>query len=162
MFKVAVLTISDKGSAGLRVDEAGPKVSEFLKENGYDVTYTKILPDDEEEIMTELINLSGQNMPLIVTTGGTGFSKRDVTPEAIEAVCHKMIPGFGEAMRAASAKITDKAWLSRANAGIRDNTVIISLPGSPKAAIENLEAVIKPLKHGLEILLGMDSECAGK
>ena len=96
----------------------------------------------------------------IVSTGGTGFSKRDVTPEALQAVCQRMIPGFGEAMRYASSQITDRAWLSRACAGILDNSILIALPGSPKAAVENLEAVIKPLKHGLEILLGIDSECA--
>lgn len=156
----AVLTISDKGSQGLREDKAGPAVADLLASNQYSVVYTNIIPDEEEEIMTELINLSAQDIPLIITTGGTGFSKRDVTPEAVEAVCKKMIPGFGEAMRIASSEITDKAWLSRACAGIRDNSIIIALPGSPKAAVENLNAIIKPLKHGLEILLGLDSECA--
>jgi len=155
----AVLTISDKGSKGLREDKAGPAVSELLENNHYNVVYTNIIPDEEEEIMTELINLTAKDIPLIVTTGGTGFSKRDVTPEAVEAVCQKMIPGFGEAMRIASSAITDKAWLSRACAGIRGNSVIVALPGSPKAAVENLSAIINPLKHGLEILLGIDSEC---
>lgn len=156
----AVLTISDKGSQGLREDKAGPAVAGLLAENQYNVIYTNVIPDEEEEIMTELINLSAQDIPLIITTGGTGFSKRDVTPEAVEAVCKKMIPGFGEAMRIASSAVTDKAWLSRACAGIRDNSIIIALPGSPKAAVENLNAIIRPLKHGLEILLGLDSECA--
>lgn len=160
MFQAAVLTISDKGSQGLREDKAGPKVSEFLTEHGYEVIYTKILPDEQIMIEEEFKALAEKKIPLIVSTGGTGFSKRDVTPEACMNVCTRMIPGFGEAMRLVSCKITDKAWLSRANAGILDSSVIITLPGSPKAAVENLDAVISPLKHGLEILLGMDSECA--
>ncbi len=160
MYQAAVLTISDKGSQGLREDKSGPAVSQFLQENGYEVIYTTIIPDEKEEIMKKFRELAGQDIALIVSTGGTGFSKRDVTPEALQAVCQRMIPGFGEAMRYASSKITDRAWLSRACAGISDNSILIALPGSPKAAVENLEAVIKPLKHGLEILLGIDSECA--
>ena len=160
MYRAAVLTISDKGSQGLREDKSGPAVSSFLQENGYEVVYTTIIPDEREEIMAKFRELAGQSIALIVSTGGTGFSKRDVTPEALQAVCQRMIPGFGEAMRYASSQITDRAWLSRACAGILDNSILIALPGSPKAAVENLEAVIKPLKHGLEILLGIDSECA--
>ena len=160
MYQAAVLTISDKGSQGLREDKSGPAVSAFLQKNGYQVIYTTIIPDEKEEIMAKFRELAGQNIALIVTTGGTGFSKRDVTPEALQAVCQRMIPGFGEAMRSASSQITDRAWLSRACAGILDNSILIALPGSPKAAVENLEAIIHPLKHGLEILLGVDSECA--
>ena len=160
MYQAAVLTISDKGSQGLREDKSGPAVSEFLQKNGYEVTYTTIIPDEKEEIMAKFRELAGKKVALIVSTGGTGFSKRDVTPEALQAVCQRMIPGFGEAMRYASSQITDRAWLSRACAGILDNSILIALPGSPKAAVENLEAVIHPLKHGLEILLGIDSECA--
>lgn len=160
MYQAAVLTISDKGSQGLREDKSGPAVSQFLQENGYEVVYTTIIPDEKEDIMKKFRELAGQDIALIVSTGGTGFSKRDVTPEALQAVCQRMIPGFGEAMRYASSQITDRAWLSRACAGILDNSILIALPGSPKAAVENLEAVIKPLKHGLEILLGIDSECA--
>ena len=160
MYQAAVLTISDKGNQGLREDKSGPAVSQFLQENGYEVVYTTIIPDEKEDIMKKFRELAGQDIALIVSTGGTGFSKRDVTPEALQAVCQRMIPGFGEAMRYASSQITDRAWLSRACAGILDNSILIALPGSPKAAVENLEAVIKPLKHGLEILLGIDSECA--
>ena len=160
MFQAAVLTISDKGSQGLREDKSGPAVTQYLTENGYEVIYTTIIPDEKEEIMAKFRELVGQNVALIVSTGGTGFSKRDVTPEALQSVCQRMIPGFGEAMRIASSQITDRAWLSRACAGILDNSVLIALPGSPKAAVENLEAIIHPLKHGLEILLGIDSECA--
>ena len=162
MFQAAVLTISDKGSQGLRKDEAGPRVAEFLKKHGYEVVHTEILPDEQAQIEDAFKTLAGKQIALIVSTGGTGFSKRDVTPEACEKVCTRMIPGFGEAMRLASSRITDRAWLSRANAGILESSVIITLPGSPKAAVENLEAVIGPLKHGLEILLGLDSECAVK
>lgn len=162
MFQAAVLTISDKGSKGLRVDESGPKVADFLKTNGYDVVYMNIIPDEKDLIEKEFKDLAEKKITLIVSTGGTGFSKRDVTPEACENVCTRMIPGFGEAMRLASSKITDKAWLSRSNAGILDESIIITLPGSPKAAVENLEAVVGPLKHGIEILLGLDSECAAK
>ncbi|MBR3242476.1 MAG: MogA/MoaB family molybdenum cofactor biosynthesis protein [Lachnospiraceae bacterium] len=162
MFQAAVLTISDKGSQGLRKDEAGPRVAAFLEEHGYEVVYTNIIPDEQTQIEEEMRMLAEKKITLVVSTGGTGFSKRDVTPEALENVCTRMIPGFGEAMRLASSKITDKAWLSRANAGILDESVFIALPGSPKAAVENLEAVIGPLKHGLEILLGLDSECAVK
>ena len=160
MYQAAVLTISDKGSQGLREDKSGPAVSQFLQENGYEVVYTTIIPDEKEDIMKKFRELAGQDIAVIVSTGGTGFSKRDVTPEALQAVCQRMIPGFGEAMRYASSQITDRAWLSRACAGILDNSILIALPGSPKAAVENLEAVIKPLKHGLEILLEIDSECA--
>ena len=162
MYQAAVLTISDKGSKGLRVDESGPEVAGFLKANGYDVVYMNIIPDEMELIETEFRKLAEEKVTLIISTGGTGFSKRDVTPEACQNVCTRMIPGFGEAMRLASSKITDKAWLSRSNAGILDESIIITLPGSPKAAVENLEAVISPLKHGIEILLGLDSECAVK
>lgn len=160
MLQAAVLTISDKGSQGLRVDESGPKLVRFLQEHDYDVVYTAIIPDEQDRIEAEFRKLAAQKVTLIVSTGGTGFSKRDVTPEACQAVCTRMVPGFGEAMRLASSKITDKAWLSRANAGIIDESIIITLPGSPKAAIENLEAVISPLRHGIEILLGLDSDCA--
>ena len=160
MFKAAVITVSDKGSQGLREDLSGPRVSAFLQENGYDVVYTSIIPDEQPLIEEEFKKLADQKITVIVSTGGTGFSQRDVTPEACVNVCQRMIPGFGEAMRAASAKITDKAWLSRANSGIRDESIIITLPGSPKAAIENLEAVIKPLDHGIQMLLGLDGECA--
>ncbi len=162
MYKAAVLTISDKGSRGERKDESGPKVAAFLEENGYEIVHTGIIPDEQELIEAEMRKLADKYITLIVTTGGTGFSRRDVTPEACKNVCERMIPGFGEAMRLASSRITDRAWLSRSNAGITGNSVIITLPGSPKAAVENLEAVISPLKHGIQILLGEDSECAVK
>ena len=162
MLKAAVITVSDKGSRGEREDLSGPAVKKLLEENGYDVVYTSIIPDEQDMIEAEFIKLADQEIPLIVSTGGTGFSKRDVTPEATANVCPRMAPGIGETMRAASAKITPKACLSRETAGLRDSSLIINLPGSPKAATENLSAIIKPVAHGLEILLGIAGECAQK
>ncbi len=160
MFKAAVITVSDKGSRGEREDLSGPAVSEILKNNGFDVVYTSIIPDEMEVIEAEFIKLADDKIPLIVSTGGTGFSKRDVTPEATEHVCQRMAPGIGEMMRAASAKITNKACLSRETAGPRDDSLLVYLPGSPKAARENLDAVVASLGHGLEMLLGLSGECA--
>lgn len=162
MFKAAVITVSDKGSQGLREDTSGPAVAKLLTENGFEVVYTNIIPDDQPVIEAEFIKLADEKIPLIVSTGGTGFSKRDVTPEATAAVCQRMAPGIGEMMRAASAKITSKACLSRETAGLRDDSLIVNLPGSPKAAVENLEAVAGSLEHGLEMLLGLKGECASQ
>ena len=162
MFKAAVITVSDKGSRGERVDTSGPAVVKMLEDNGYEVVYTSIIPDDQAGIEAEFIKLADQKIPLIVSTGGTGFSKRDVTPEATMAVCPRMAPGIGEMMRAASAKITNKACLSRETAGLRDDSLIVNLPGSPKAAVENLEAVVGSLEHGLRMLLGLKGECASE
>lgn len=154
MLTAAVITVSDKGSRGERVDLSGPTVKKILEDNGYDVIYTSIIPDEQKIIEEEFIKLSDQKIALIVSTGGTGFSKRDVTPEATAAVCSRMAPGIGEMMRAASLKITNRACLSRETAGLRDDSLIVNLPGSPKAARENLEAVIGPIEHGIQMLLG--------
>lgn len=163
MYSAAVITISDKGSAGLREDTAGPQVSGILGEAGYDVIYTSIIPDEIELIKKELVKTSDElNIALVVTTGGTGFSKRDVTPEATIAVCEKLAPGIPEAMRAESLKITNRAILSRMAAGIRKETLIINLPGSPKAAKENLYTVLPSLEHGLDILRDKAHDCAAK
>lgn len=161
MYSAAVITISDKGSAGLREDTAGPAVKEILIEAGYHVIYTTIIPDEIEIIKKELIKTSDElNLALVVTTGGTGFSKRDVTPEATIAVCEKLTPGIPEAMRAESLKITNRAILSRMAAGIRKETLFVNLPGSPKAAKENLLTVIPSLEHGLDILRDKKHDCA--
>ena len=153
MFTAAVITVSDKGSTGERKDLAGPLISELLIEKGFDVTYTSIVPDVRELIEHELIKCADElDMALVVTTGGTGFSPRDVTPEATAAVCTRMAPGIPEAMRAESLKITNRAILARQQAGIRALTLIVNLPGSPKAAKENLIAVVDSLNHGLEML----------
>lgn len=163
MFNAAVVTVSDRSFQGRRPDEAGPRVAKLLKESGYQVTETALVPDEQPLIEETLRRLADQaGVQLIVTTGGTGFAPRDVTPEATLAVCGRLTPGIPEAMRAASAKITPRAMLSRAQAGIRGGTLIVNLPGSPKAAQENLEAVLPALSHGLEMLSGVPADCAGE
>lgn len=161
MFQTAVLTISDRSFAGVRPDSAGPLVVSLLTSHGYQVTQTLLLPDEQAEIEAALCRLADSgDFQLLVTTGGTGFSPRDVTPEATLAVCDRMTPGIPEAMRLASMQITPRAMLSRAQAGIRKGTLILNLPGSPKAARENLEAVLPALAHGLEMLSGRPADCA--
>lgn len=153
MYTAAVLTVSDRSFQGQRPDEAGPLTASLLEAAGYQVVETALVPDEQPEIEAALIRLT-ERAALVVTTGGTGFSPRDVTPEATQAVCERMAPGIPEAMRAASLAVTPRAMLSRAAAGIRSGALIINLPGSPKAARENLEAVLPALEHGLRILLG--------
>lgn len=161
MFKAAVLTVSDRSSQGQRPDAAGPLVEELLKGAGYDVVQTMIVPDEGARIEAALRQWSDREpVDLIVTTGGTGFSPRDVTPEATIAVCQRLTPGIPEAMRYASIQVTPRGMLSRAAAGIRGKTLIVNLPGSPKAAKENLEAVLPTLAHGLEMLTGGQADCA--
>lgn len=161
MYTAAVVTVSDRSSRGERPDGAGPLVASLLEDAGYQVTETVIVPDEQPEIEAVLMDLADrEKAALIVTTGGTGFSPRDVTPEATLAVCPRIVPGIPEAMRAASLAVTPRAMLSRAAAGIRGGTLIVNLPGSPKAAKENLEAVLPALEHGLHMLLGGPSDCA--
>ncbi len=158
----AVITMSDKGSRGERVDTAGPAVAAILKEHGYEVVHTRLIPDDYDTIRQELLSCCDERkINLVVTTGGTGFSPRDVTPEATLSVVERQTPGIPEAMRAESLKITPMASLSRSAAGIRGGSLIVNLPGSEKAARENLLAVIRPLAHGLDVLLGESGDCAG-
>lgn len=160
-YRAAVITMSDKGSQGLREDTAGDAVVDILKENGWNVEYRTLIPDDMGQIKQELIKCADElKVTLTVTTGGTGFSMRDVTPEATLAVVDREVRGIPEAMRAESMKITPMGMLSRAAAGLRKQTLIINLPGSRKAASECLEAVIKPIKHGVEVLLGEAGDCA--
>ena len=160
-YRAAVITMSDKGSQGLREDTAGDAVVRILEENGWTVKYRTLIPDDMEQIKSELIKCADDlKVTLTVTTGGTGFSMRDVTPEATLAVVDREVRGIPEAMRAESMKITPMGMLSRAAAGLRKQTLIINLPGSRKAATECLEAVIKPIKHGVEVLLGEAGDCA--
>ena len=161
MFHAAVLTVSDRSFRGERPDEAGPLVVHLLMEAGFSVTKTLTVPDERLRIEAALRNWSDREpVDLIVTTGGTGFSPRDVPPEATLAVCERLAPGIPEAMRYASLQITPRAMLSRAQAGIRRSTLIVNLPGSPKAARENLEAVLPSLQHGLEMLSGRPADCA--
>ena len=161
MYHAAVLTVSDRSFRGERPDKGGPLVSELLKNAGYDVTVTAIVPDEQAQIEEKLREIADSGeVQLLVTTGGTGFAPRDVTPEATLAVCDRLTPGIPEAMRYASMQVTNRAMLSRAQAGIRKGTLIINLPGSPKAAKENLEAVLPALSHGLEMLSGRPADCA--
>lgn len=161
-FTAAVITVSDKGSRGEREDTSGPNLCALLEERGVDVAYTAIIPDEMEQIQSELIRCADEKkVSLVLTTGGTGFSPRDITPEATLAVVERLTPGIPEAMRAESMRITPRGCLSRSAAGIRGRTLIINLPGSKKAAQENLLAVIDPVCHGLEMLLGEGSaDCA--
>ena len=161
-YTAAVITISDKGYAGLREDTSGPNLCRIAKEYGYDLVYTNIVPDDMEMIKAELIKCCDEmKINLILTTGGTGFSPRDITPEATMAVVERPTPGIPEAMRAESLRITPKGCLSRSAAGIRKQSLIINLPGSKKASEENILAVISAVDHGLEMLLGEGSaDCA--
>lgn len=160
-YTAAVLTVSDKGARGRREDTSGPAVRALLEENGWDVIYTAIIPDELEQIKSELIKCADElGINLVLTTGGTGFSPRDVTPEATLAAAEREAPGIPEAMRAESMKITPRGCLSRSAAGLRGRTLIVNLPGSEKAARENLLAVLPPLRHGVEMLLsGGSADC---
>ncbi len=161
VYTAAVITVSDKGSKGERVDESGPAAVEMLTEAGYDVVETLIIPDEEEIIKSQLIRLSdARQVDLILTSGGTGFSLRDRTPEATMAVMERNAPGIAEYMRMKSAEITDRAMLSRAASVIRGTTLIVNLPGSPKAVKECLGFIINSLNHGIGILRGSAVECA--
>ena len=162
MFKAAIITASDKGAQGLREDLSGPCIKKILEEANYEVVSIDILPDDRNLIADKLIELSDRKIPLILTTGGTGFAPRDNTPEATRDVIEKETPGISEAIRAESLKITPRAMLSRAISGIRKQSLIIKLPGSPKAVKECLDFILPILEHGLNIMLNLDSECARK
>ena len=162
MFKVGIITASDKGSKGEREDKSGVEIERIVKSKGYTVEKLVVLPDDIDALSEEMKNMSDRlGVDLILTTGGTGFSKRDVTPEATLLVIDKMVPGIPEAMRSFSLNLTKRAMLSRATSGIRnDKTLIINLPGSRKAVDETLSYIIDSVHHGLEIMTGRDSECA--
>lgn len=161
MYNAAVLTVSDRSFNGERPDTAGPLVSALLTAAGYQIIAAEIVPDEQSQIEAVLSRMADSGtIQLLITTGGTGFSPRDVTPEATLAVCDRLTPGIPEAMRYASMQITPRAMLSRAQAGIRKKTLIINLPGSPKAAKENLEAVLPTLAHGLTMLAGTPADCA--
>lgn len=161
-FAAAVVTVSDRSFRGERPDGSGPVVKELLEGTGYRVVRVEIVPDEQREIQGILVALADkEDVALVVTTGGTGFAPRDITPEATIAVCQRLTPGIPEAMRQASLAITPRAMLSRAAAGIRGRTLIVNLPGSPKAAKENLEAVLPALDHGLAMLRGGPADCAG-
>ena len=161
MKRAAVITISDKGSKGERVDTSGPELVKILESDNWEVVCTKIIPDDFDVIKSELLKCSDEmRITLILTTGGTGFSPRDVTPEATLSVIERETRGIPEAMRAESMRITPMGCLSRSFAGIAGRSLIINLPGSPKAVKECMEFLMHPLEHGLEIMLGRTGECA--
>ena len=152
-YTAAVITVSDKCSRGERVDTSGPAVREILEREGFDVVYTGLVPDESAQIQEELIRCADEKgIALVLTTGGTGFSQRDITPEATLAVIQRETRGIPEAMRYASLQITPRGCLSRAAAGIRGKTLIVNLPGSEKAARENLLAVIEAISHGMDML----------
>ncbi len=163
-FKVGILTISDKGAAGRREDVSGPVIKEIIESWGMgEVCETRIIPDDFEMIQEMLIRFSDvKGYDLILTTGGTGLSPRDLTPEATMAIADRNVPGIAEYMRMNSFEITPKGMLSRAVSVMRGQTLIINLPGSPKAVRENLECILPALSHGLEIMTARASECGEK
>ena len=161
MYKAIILTISDKGSKGQREDLSGKVIEEILLSKKYEIYNYEIIPDEIKLIEERLIYYSDVvNADLILTTGGTGFSSRDNTPEATINIATKLVPGIREAIRAYSLQITKRAMLSRATSVIRKNTLIINLPGSPKAVKESLDYIIDELDHGLNILTGNEFDCA--
>lgn len=160
-FTAAVITLSDKGARGERGDESGPAAAQMLQNAGYEILETLILPDEPELLKTELIRLADEvQADLVVTSGGTGFSLRDQTPEATLAVADRNAPGIAEYIRMRSMQLTNRAMLSRGASVIRKGTLIVNLPGSPKAVRESLEFILDSLDHGLKILRGSASECA--
>ena len=161
-YTAAVITVSDKGYRGEREDTSGPNLVKILTEKGFSVTYTSIVPDEPDMIKEQLVKCADElKIALVLTTGGTGFSPRDITPEATMEVVERLTPGIPEAMRAESMKITPKGCLSRSAAGIRGRSLIINLPGSKKASAENILAVIDPVAHGLDMLYSEGSaNCA--
>ena len=162
MFDVAIITASDKASKGLREDVSGKCIQEIVENAGYKVVAKVILPDDKNLLKAKMIEFADKEIPLILTTGGTGFSPRDNTPEATIEVVERLTPGISEAMRMYSLEITPRAMLSRATSGIRNKSLIINLPGSPKEVKECLAYLLPTLEHGLKIMLDLDNECARK
>jgi molybdopterin adenylyltransferase len=161
MIRVGVITASDKGSRGEREDLSGPTLAKLVQEIGGDVVAYVILPDDRKLLEAKMRQWADElGLDLILTTGGTGFSLRDVTPEATLAVADRLVPGIAEVMRMESLKVTHKAMLSRAVAVLRKQTLIINMPGSPKAVRECFAAIAPAIPHGIQILKGEASECA--
>lgn len=162
VYRVGIITASDKGYAGTRKDLSGPAIEEILSGfQTFQVDRISIVPDEKDELAGMMRKMADEDgLDLILTTGGTGFSKRDVTPEATLEVIERRTPGIPEAMRSISLQITPRAMLSRAEAGIRGNTLIVNMPGSPKSIKEILEYILPSIEHGLDILQGRDSECA--
>ena len=163
MYTVGIITSSDKGYAGEREDKSGEVVRQLVEAAGFTVEKQIILPDDREMLANEFKVMCDElKVNLVLSTGGTGFSKRDITPEATRDIIEREAPGICEAIRMYSMQITKRAMLSRAVSGIRKDTLIVNLPGSPKACKEALDYVLDDIKHGIDILLGSASECARK
>ena len=163
MLTVGIITSSDKGYEGLREDESSKVIEEIITQKGFKVIKKVIVPDEKEMLQKEMTDMADNlKLNLVLTTGGTGFSKRDITPEATKEILDKEVPGIVEAIRYYSLQITKRAMLSRAVSGIRKDTLIINLPGSPKACRESLDFVIDDVIHGIEIMLGSATECARK
>lgn len=161
MYRVGIVTVSDKGAAGEREDKSGPMIESLLDKERYQVLSRSIVSDEPEELKQELLRLCDEaGCDLVLTTGGTGFSPRDHTPEVTLGVADRNAPGIAEALRAYSMTITKRAMLSRAVSVIRNRTLIVNLPGSPKAVKESMEYLLDTLPHGLDILTGRDGECA--
>ena len=165
MKRVAIITSSDTGYRGEREDLSGPAIREIVEKNGYEVVSEDVLPDDRKMLSERMAEIADSGTAeLILTTGGTGFSPRDITPEATEDIIDRRVPGIPEAMRAYSMTITKRAMLSRSTAGgtagIRGKSLIVNLPGSPKAVKESLEYIIDALGHGIEIMTGEAGNCA--
>lgn len=157
-FKAGIITVSDRCSKGIREDKSGPEIKRILEENGYEICALKIVSDDIDEIKAALLDMCGRT-ELIITTGGTGLSPRDNTPEATMEIAEKNVPGISEAIRIKSMQITNRAILGRGVSVIRDNTLIINLPGSVKAVRESLEFIIDVLPHALSVLGGKVEDC---
>lgn len=163
MYTLGIITSSDKGSKGEREDKSGAVIREIAEANGFEVVRYVILPDEKELLEKEFIHMSDElKVNLVLSTGGTGFSPRDITPEATKAIIERETPGISEAIRMYSLNITKRAMLSRAASGIRKKTLIVNLPGSPKACKEALDFVLEDLKHGIDILNETAKECARK
>lgn len=160
-YTVGIITLSDKGAAGKREDKSGPAIREMLENDGrFEIKEQQLLSDDRAALEEALVRLCDKSqLNLILTTGGTGLSPRDNAPEATLAVADRQVPGIAEYMRAKSFEITPKAMLSRGVAAMRGHSLIINLPGSPKAVRENLDFILPTLGHGLDIMLGLDGEC---
>jgi molybdenum cofactor synthesis domain-containing protein len=159
MYKAGIITTSDRSSKGERKDLSGPEIEKWCGNNGFRVEAMEVVADEKEKIKEKLIDMSDSGFHLILTTGGTGFAPRDVTPEATSEVIERPAPGFTETMRYRSLEITDHAMLSRAVSGIRKRSLIINLPGSPKAVRENLSFIEKAIPHAMELLSDSVNDC---
>lgn len=162
IYTAAVITVSDKCSARLREDVSGQAIIDALKERGYEILSYTVVPDERNQISDAIRAACQLRAHLVLTTGGTGFSKRDVTPEATRDVIEREAPGISEAIRWYSLAVTPRAMLGRGVSGLKDDSIIINMPGSPKAVKESMSFIMDSLKHGIDILNGFDSECARK